>query len=396
LADEMTDPERCPDFLGERQPFFVGTFPPPNMDLWEQYNEHRKEGLAKRDRGEMATAFYRKHREALTMGVQVTWIARKGDTSIDGIQWGMDQYFKLGQRSFATELQNSPLPREEMINLGKAHVDSCEGKRPRWTVPDDTIEVYAFIDLNPRTSGLHWTVVSFAEKMTAHVTAYGNFPGKFQPLVPEGASDAQEDALLFEGLRKLCAAMAAEKIQTESGAPVRIEMVGIDGGYNFSTVVRFVRAGRFPFQLAADRGRASTKYLDAGRDVIKAMTHVHLRKNAKNERYLSHNSDAIREIVHRAFMAGPDAPGGIEIHKSPPAHDEFRESILSQRLTDKAEGARGIMYRWSMVPGGQDHWLDCVVGCYALAHWRGIETAGQISARRVKKRRGIRVRAGKI
>ena len=394
LADELTNYEIAPDFLGERQPFFLSM--PENLKLWEKYNEARKAGLSKRDKGLAAINYYKKNKKALQKGAEVYWLERKGDNAIDGIQWGMDQYFKLGPKSFASELQNSPLAGAEMINLTKRHVLECEINAPRWKCQDNSVSVIAFVDLNPRTVGLFWAVVSFENQLCARVIAYGCHPGKNQALVPSGASDQQEAALVFEGLRQIASDLTRVLITRDNGEPAKIDMMMVDGGYNFQTVVRFVQAGRFSFQLAADRGRASTKYLDTGKDVTKAMQHVHLRKNASQQRYLSHNSDAIREIVHRAFMAGPDAPGGIAIHKSPPLHDEFAESITSQRLTDKAEGIRGIMYRWSMVPGGQDHLLDCIVGCYAGAHWFGVENYGMISARGKKKRRGLKIKNVKI
>ncbi len=393
LADQITDSELFPDFLGERQPFFLHM--PENMELWEEYNQVRKEGLTKRDKGRMAVEFYRKNKAELTRGAEVYWIERKGDTAIDGIQWGMDQYFRLGPKGFASELQNRPLGTEEMISLSSRRVLECETNIAKWKCQNNTAAVIIFVDLNPRTVGLFWAALSFENQLSARTIAYGNYPGKNQSLVPEGASDRQEDALLFEGLRKLADAFSKAIITCDNGQPSKIDLMMIDGGYNFQTVVRFVQSGRFPFQLAVSRGRASTKYLDTGKDVIKAMQYVHLRKNPSNQRYLSHNSDALREIVHKAFMAGPDAPGGIGIHKSPPLHDEFAESIASQRLINKAEGVRGIMYQWTTVPGGQDHLLDCVVGCYAGAHWYGIENYGTIAARG-KKRRGLKIRAVKI
>lgn len=394
LADELTNYELAPDFLGERQPFFLSM--PKNMELWHAYNEIRKEGISNRDRGKSTADFYKKNKARLTEGVEVTWIQRKGDNAVDGIQWGMDQYFKLGEKGFASELQNEPVPGETMINLSKQQVLACEGSSARWKAHNDTVATTFFIDLNPRTYGLFWSVISFEMQMSGRVLAYGNYPGKNAPLVPEGSSEQQEDAILFESLRKLCTALSDARIVNERGDALKIDLGMIDGGYNFKTVQRFVQAARMPFQLAVSRGRASTKYLDTGRDVIKAMDKIHLRKNPANQRYLSHNTDSLREMVNRAFQAGPKAPGGIEIHKSPPLHDEFAESIISTRLVDKAEGVRGIMYRWARTPGGQDHLLDCVVGCYAAAHWLGIESMGTITARGKSRRRGLKIRNVKI
>jgi len=383
LADQISDPAKSPDFIGERHPFFVSM--PENMELWEKYNEVRIQGLADRDRGEAAKKFYLKNRKALDKGAVVSWPERCGDNAMDGIQWGMDKYFQLGVAAFQTELQGAPLPPAEMIRIKKEHVLECETAFPRWTIPEQYFSTTAFIDCNPRTSGLHWAVSSFDKDACGHVCAYGVHPGK-GPLVPDGASDAQEDALLFEGLRKVCESLA------KSGA--KIDLLMIDGGYKFATVVKFVRAGRFPFQLAVSRGRAATKYLDTGRDVLKAMPNIHLRKNAQNERYLSHNADVVREIVHRAFVAGKDAPGGIGLHKSPPFHEDFANHIISTKLTDKAEGERGTMYRWGKIPGSEDHWLDCIVGCYAGASWLGISSNNE---KRIKSpRRGLRIKQLKI
>jgi hypothetical protein len=363
---------------------------PRNIDQWDAYNEVRKEGLALRDKGKAAKDFYRANRKILDAGALVSWPERCGDNAINGIQWGMDQYFKLGAKAFQTELQGAPLPREEMIRLTSSMVEACEDEIPRWTVPDDAIITTAFIDCNPRTSGLHWSVISFDKDSSGHIAAYGRYPER-GVLVPENASDKQESALLFEGLRKVCDALSKAPLKNQDSAtPVKIDLVMIDGGYKFETVVKFVRAARFPFQLAVSRGRAATKYLDTGRDVLKAMPNIHLRKNPKNERYLSHNTDVVRETVQRSFVAGRGAPGGVSIHKAPPFHDVFAEQIVSMRLTDKAEGITGMMYKWGKAPGAEDHWLDCVVGCFAGASWLGISSA---SEKRVKApRRGFKIR----
>jgi len=350
LADEISNPELTPDFLGERHPFFISM--PENMELWEKYNEVRKEGLANRDCGDAARKFYKKNQKALDKGALVSWPERCGDNAINGIQWGMDAYFRLGAKAFQTELQGAPLPREEMIRITKDHVKNVETVLPRWVVPADHFVTTAFIDCNPRTSGLHWSVCSFGKNMESHICAYGVFPER-GTLVPEGASDAQEDALLFDGLRKVCESLKKANITTTDSKSSKIDLLLIDAGYKFEVVVKFVQAGRFPFQLAVSRGRASTKYLDVGRDVLKTMQNIHLRKNPKNERYLSHNADAVREIVHRAFVAGKDVPGGIGLHKVPPHHDNFAEHIVAMRLIDKAEGDKCTLYKWGKLPGSE-------------------------------------------
>ena len=383
LADQATNPDANPDFLGQRHSFFHAM--PENMPLWEDYNQVRIEGLAARDGGKSATRFYKQNRSEMDKGAQVAWPERHGDGAISGIQWGMNKYFILGVRAFQKEMQNSPIPEEEMIDLKAGRVLECETETAKWRIPFSHLHTIGFIDCNPRTSGLHWAVVAFGEKLAAQVLAYGRYPQKGS-MVPKGASETQEDALLFEGLRKLCDGLRDREIAASAGGRAKLDLLMIDGGYKFAIVQQFCRQARYPFQLAVSRGRASSAYMDAGRDVVKAMSYIHLRKNPKGERYLSHNACALREIAQRAFLAGPDAPGGIGIHKSPPLHDEFAEQIASQRLTDKGQGTKGILYKWSLRPGGQDHWLDCIVGAYAGAHWFGIETAGEYSVRRHRSR----------
>lgn len=390
LADDLTDFEKMPDFLGQRHPFFLSM--PKNMKAWEKYNEVRVDGLDKRDKGKGAEEYYIKNRAKLTEGAEVIWPERDGSGAVDGIQWGMNQYFKLGAKSFATEMQNQPIPPEELIHLTKEHVEACETKTPQWVIPFNHLHTCAFIDCNPRSSGLHWAVVAFGEKLAAQVISYGRYPSR-GVLVPEGASDTEEASLLFEGLRVVCGGLRDHELKMFDGTPAKIDLVMVDAGYQWATVQQFVQGGKFPFQLVASRGRSATKYSSVGRDVIKAMSHVHLRRNPKGERYLSHNACVLREIAHRAFIAGPDAPGGIGIHAAPPAHGEFAEQVTAKTLTDKAEGDKGWMYKWSLKPGGQDHWLDCIVGAYAGAHWFGVESSGEYSQRKQstrKRKRGLR------
>lgn len=391
LADQISNPETSPDFIGERHPFFISM--PENMNLWDKYNEVRILGLAKRDKGMAAQKFYKENQKALDKGAVVSWPERKGDNAINGVQWGMNKYFQLGEKSFQTELQGAPLPAQELIRINAETVLKCAGELSRWIVPLDAVVTTAFIDCNPRTSGLHWGVTSFEKDVSANISAYGRYPDR-GVLVPENASTEQEKALLFEGLRKVCEALGKAPLKNEMGQPCKIDLVMIDGGYQFETVVKFVRSARMPFQLAVSRGRAATKYLDVGRDVLKAMPNIHLRKNQKNERYLSHNTDVLREDVHRAFVAGPGAPGGMTIHKAPPFHDVLAKHITSMKLADKAEGSLGIMYKWTKVPGTEDHLLDCAVGCYAGASWLGISSG--VDVRVNAPRRGLKIRKMKI
>jgi hypothetical protein len=381
LADQISDPIQNPDFMGERHAFFKSM--PVDMEAWEKYNEIRIKGLNNRDRGEGAKKYYLKHKKKLNKGCVVTWPERCGDNAIDGVQWGMNQYFKLGPKAFQTELQGAPLPSEDMIKINKNHVLKCETDLPRLIIPHDHYVTTAFIDCNPRTSGLHWTVCSFGKSFNSHVPAYGLYPER-GTLVPEGASDSQEKALLFEGLRKVCDMISKLQLVNTEKTLSKVDLVMIDGGYMFETVIQFVQSARFPFQLTVDRGRASTKYDTNGRDVIKVMPNIHLRKNKQREKYLSHNVDVIREIVHRAFLAGKDAPGGIGLHQSPPLHENFADHITAMKLTDKATGEKGDMYRWNKRPGTEEHWLDCVVGCYGGASWLGVES-GDENVMRIKK-----------
>ncbi len=385
LADEVTDVQKTPDFLGQRHPFFVSM--PTNMDLWHEYNLQRVAGLEARDRGKSAVAFYNDHRQELDKGAMVTWPERKGDSAVNGIQWGMNQYFKLGERAFATEMQNDPIPDVDVISLTKDEVLACETKHKRWVIPFEHLNVFAFIDCNPRTSGLHWAVMAFGEKLLAQVIAYGRYPER-GTMVPKGASETEEDMILHKGLGVVCDAF--QECRVNDGQAV-LDSVLVDGGYKYTTVQNFTSKARYPFQLFTSRGRASSMYSDYGRDVVKSMGHIHLRRNARRERYLTHNADALREIAHRAFHAGPDAPGGCGIHRRPPFHDEFAEHVTSQKLREKVQGKKDILYKWTLIPGAADHWLDCVVGCYAAAHYHGIDTAGTLQSRnKEKKSTGIR------
>ncbi len=382
LADQITDPEKYPDFLGERYPFFISY--PKNWEAWEDYNEVRKDGLANRDGGKLAREYYEEHYETLTEGAEVSWQERSGDGALDGIQWGMNAYFRMGQEAFAKEYQNQPIPPQTVIELKKSNVLKCETDTPRWEVPFDPLATIAFIDVNPRSSGLHWAVMSFADKLQAQVIAYGVYPGR-GVLVKQGTSDTEEDGILFEALRKVCGEFANQSIDA-NGYPGKIDAVLVDGGWKFALVQQFVQQARQPYELWVDRGRAATKYLDSGRDVMRSMENIHLRRNQKREKYLSHNSDVLRETAQRAFLAGPDAPGGAGIHKRPPIHDDFAEHMTAKKLADKAEGDKGMMYKWTHVPGSEDHWLDCIVGCYAGAHWYGIESTGDYTVRKKRSK----------
>jgi len=75
LASRLLDPERNPDWQGERHAMITSW--PEDMDKWEEYNRVRIDGLRAKDGGKAANKFYRKYKKELEKGASVSWEARK-------------------------------------------------------------------------------------------------------------------------------------------------------------------------------------------------------------------------------------------------------------------------------------------------------------------------------
>ena len=91
MADEILNRDRHPEWNGERRKLLVDF--PKNMELWNKYHELRDDSLREYGNTELATEFYREHRDAMDAGAVVSWPERYEPDEISGLQNAMNLFF---------------------------------------------------------------------------------------------------------------------------------------------------------------------------------------------------------------------------------------------------------------------------------------------------------------
>ena len=363
--------------------------------LWEAWNAERVEGMADRDGGKRARAFYKAHKAALTAGLSVSWEHRydRKRRDPDAMYAAMLDFFRLGESAFMAERQNAPLKSETTVyELTPALVASrVHPGRRRGDVPTEARVVVAATDLNGYA--LHSAVAGFGNDGTAWLAWYGRHDNNGREIVPKNCPEPEAKRRMFEALVKHGEELDALPL-LKGGESIRPALWVIDAGFMPDVVSRYASGpGRtLGVQIAPARGYNFDKYRPTPKNCIGApREQCHLTESPVAGRFLAFNACFWREVSQRAWLASPNAPGSISLPEG--RHFEFAEHVTREKLLEKLQGQFGPVWRWRTAPGWHD-WGDAVTMLFVGAAWNGIGTGAGMpqQKRRAPRRRGPRVR----
>ncbi len=264
----------------------------------------------------------------------------------------------------------SPPKSATIVELTPAQVAGRVNGAPRYSLPPGCRTALAFVDV--MATGLHYVVCGFGPRQTCAVIDYGRYP-QHGRLVPPDVSDRDQERLLALGLSAQLDNLLGLPLLDTMGGPIQLSAIWMDHRWMRRTVVQL--ATLYRLRRAANiwtcAGFDSISYNGgAGRHVVARGVDVDFRE-LDGVRFAAQNSDVWKETAQRSFLSVPLTPGSASIWgRSPEEHAEFASQITAERLADKALGARGaMMYHWTLRPGAENHYLDCLAGCLAAASW---------------------------
>ena len=386
LADKLLDPKAHPEFTARRFPLVESW---PTSPLWEEYND-----LWQTDGPTAATTLYKKHRPVMNADALVAckWRIRPGELSAIQTAWNLR--LEMGTSAFAAEMQGQPesLHATQYELTAEAVISHTIGT-PRLQLPPPATVFGGHCDIN--RAGLHWCLVAFDQAMTAHVVDYGRHPQRGE-LWQQNAPEQEKLAAIFAGLKAV-----ADHIEnteyTRDHVRVQPGLVLIDGSFEPDIVHRFCEAARYPFRIAPAIGRAAHRYRWNKQTLVgRPGENCHVQRPL-NRRcpYAMYNADHWREIMQRAFLAAPGAPGGCTLYNypNPRQHLPFAEHVIAEKLVNKYQTELGWRWEWSHHPGSAWDWGDALTGSWVAAALQGLSSAGEILPRpAVRRSHGRRVR----
>jgi len=434
VADTYLDHIRKPEWRGERCAM-VKSWPPGITDteitndtepgkLWNEYAELRRRSLKVFQDMRLCTEFYGEHREVMDRGFVVSWTERyirKGpNVELSAQQHSMNLRLEA-PTSFLAEYQNigRKLHAEGSILITASQL--AEKKVipvPEFDLPLETEHVTAFIDVQNEI--LFYLVLGVSPDFDGFITTYGTWPEvnvpyfqKYQAegwslitraffnrypehqdkalLTSDGKRRAPLEAKIFFALQECTKHLLSMRFRRRGQHPKTFEVdkLGIDTRWGMASeaIKRFIReqgtnrivpcyGQSFPptkKQLEEYERRPDWTFENTLCPNVREDKWV-IRPNPDGMYYLNNDVDRLKDFVFARLATPPGAKGSISLYHAPAErHEMFSHHICSSEYPEAVTARMMTKNMWQVreVSTFDNDWLDCLVGCCALAGTRG-------------------------
>lgn len=395
LADRLLDRHRHPEWQGERTRLVYEW--PKRMDLWQEYWDLRRDGQRTGDGTGAADAFYLARQAEMDEGAVVAWAARKHDDELSAIQHAMNLRCDRGEAAFQSEYQNDPLPEHTTdIELPTA-AELCaklNGHPPR-EVPLRAEHLTAFVDV--QQGMMWWMVMAWQKDFTGYVIDYGTTPdqGRSYFTLREARDTLQMrypteslERQLFLGLERLASEIMPREYRREDGTKMRIERCLIDANWGVSTetVYQFCRATPYALQIMPSHGRyvgaASNPFAEYAKkpgDQIGVNWRIPALGAKRTIRHAVYDTNWWKSFVLARLKSPLTTPGCVSF--SAGRDHKMLADHLTSEIPVRVAARNRTVDEWQLLPGRDNHWYDCIVGCSVVASMLGCETTGATGAK---------------
>ncbi len=403
MADNILSRDKHPEWNGERTKL-VYRFP-TNERLWQRYAELRAESFRRGGHGEEATEFYRTNREAMDEAAVVAWPERYNHDELSAVQHAMNLKLQ-DERAFWAEYQNEPLPEEsaQEEDLSADQIAAKINRLRRGEVPIGCNHLVMFIDV--QQSLLFFVVAAWEDDFTGYVIDYGTYPDQRRPYFtlrdarPTLAAVTKAggvEGAIYTGLEQLTADYLAREFRRDDGACLRIERCLIDANWGQSTdvVYQFCRQSAHAAVVMPSHGRfigASSRPLNDYQRKPGDRCGLNWRipnvQGRRAVRYCVYDTNFWKSFVYARLAVAMGDRGCLSLFGDrPEQHRLFAEHITAEYRV-KTEGRGRTVDEWKLrVSAGDNHWLDCLVGCAVAASLQGVALPGMAAEPSMVRRR---------
>ncbi len=378
LADRLTDPSVRPEFFGERMKM-VYAFPEAMDTLWEQYREIQVARLQAGNLKPIENDFYIEHREDMDRGAKVAWPARYEPNELSGIQHAMNLMYR-DPVAFASEYQNEPLEAitSAVVSLTTADLAGKIEKRKRGICPNDAAYLCCKVDCHDEV--LYWSVCYFGPTCCG-LLDYGTFPEQNKSyftlsnvkstLSSKYTGDKQ--AILLAGLTDCLNDLMSREWKRADNSVMRIRRCHVDQGYLTGVVHQAIRNCKYSALVMPERGVPVTAK-NIPFSEYKRFPHDRVFLDARipgkcGVRELRRVDVDVNSWKTRLYNSIGVPLGGKNSFTFPTAKDKHRllfDHILSEK-PNETEGRGRKLLEWEKQPSRDNHWFDCLVGCFVAA-----------------------------
>ena len=394
MVDQLLDQRKYPAWQGERIPM-VRAWATAHDDLWLSRYRDIRNTFDKDVPGDQARAhreaneFYLANRAAMDAGCVVSWESCfDPDREYSAIQHAYNALIDDGPDVFASEFQNQPLPNEaQSRSLSSDDVRARVVEIPRWIVPRGLDTLTAFVDVQEKL--LYWAVVAWGPQFRGHLVAYGAYPDQgrayfslrdAKKTLVKAAGGASLEAAIHAGLESVAGLLLDREFARESDdAVLRVSQLMIDANWaQTQGVVRdFARRSSWGPRVLPSHGR----FVGASGSTLSD------KKPDRGERVGSHwRTSTIHRQRHVLFDTNSWKTFLAARCKLPAADKQAftihagDHSMLSEQLTSeyptRVEAKGRVVDEWRLIPGRDNHLLDCLVGAAVSGSYAGVSAVG--------------------
>lgn len=394
LADRLLDPERSPQWNGERTKLMPAL--PADLGWWDRYAEVRRESFRRHGDQRAATALYLAERGRADAGAAVAWPERFDPAAnASAVQECMN--FRLDRPgAFAAEGQNDPLsltPDADALALDPGLVAARLTGVPRGTVPAWCSRLTAFVDVSE--SVLWYVVAGWDDRFGGAVADWGCWPRQnrsyfsqadARPSLRDAAPGVPVEAAVWAGLKGLAAAVLGREWPREDGQPLRVERCLVDAGDLTDTVYQFCRQSPFAATLTPSKGfgvSASGRPVGewakkpgelAGPDWLLGVP------ESGRGRLLKFGANEWKGFVADRLRTPEGGAGWVGLFGA----DAYAHQLLADHCAAEYPvkvTAKGRTVReWKLRPGQDNHLWDCLVGAAVAASVCGVRWSAGLAA----------------
>ncbi len=402
VADQLLDPEKYPDWQGER--FQLVYAWATREDLWEEYGELYREGMATGKGLELANAFYLKNRKAMDAGAKVAWEERFTKREISAIQHAYNLLLKL-KDAFWKECQNQPKSDDETEDL--LTVDAIAAKVSgfgRGCIPPTANLLTAFIDVHDKL--LYWLVLATDTRtFTCHVIDYGAWPEQrtayfnmsgVSKTLAKVYPKAGREGRTRKGLFDLTNHIATRRYTMPDGTTeLPVKLIGLDAAWETRVVQNVALESPHSSRLLPRFGRGINAE-DAPFEAWKPKPGERrgigwkIRPAEGGGRYALIDTNYWKNFTHsRLAMAGGD-PGSLELFRplrnSRSTHRMFAEHCRAERRVESKTNERSLQVWKEKTNKPDNHLFDCLVGAICMAGVDGAALTEHQTTRRPRRK----------
>ena len=381
MADRLLDRETHPEWHGIRNQMLVSF--PGRMDLWDKYAEIYREELAAGDRTfPRATEYYTGRREEMDAGAVVTWPERQ-EKATSAIELAMRKFIE-NRASFYSEMQNAPEldTGEQLVELLPADdIAKKTAAELRYEVPPEADRLVFFVDVHADL--LYYAVGAFLPGFTGVCIDYGTWPPQKSTYFDKAharqkiqghpqITAATQEGQVEQAIDLLFGELAARRWHTAGDIEYTLEFGLTDAGWNSKVVYRACRAAnrRHGLNVLPSHGLPFTAKKCPisrwDRSKIKGRCgdewHIPPANRGNGIRHVLFDPGRRKSFMHRRLSTPAGDPGSLTLFHAPPARHRMIADHLTSESGVREEGAYGDWIRWALLPGRDNHLLDCVSG----------------------------------